>query len=423
MTTLMASIPTIVYLTEADPFDQSQGASIKSIATIKKLCQHNRVHVLYVRRTPAAVSHHSSTKKINNLTIESVYIPDIDTPIKKRLFWLLCNYLLLKPHHFAAYASQRYAQSVLQAVQKHRPIFIWADHIRMAQYWDSHQAIPLIIETHNIEWKLLYDCFVIAPKLGKWHFLIWFIEAMLTKRKERYYFSKASKILAISPSDAKSILKLNHHSKIALCPPLLSEADLSNALAQYQEKTAAPTNRISLLFIGNLNWFPNADALNYFLVSIWPMLVQTLPNVELHVVGQPSSIYDFQTLIAQQKLQTVFLHGKQPHLQQFYRQADVVILPFRVGGGIRIKALEALQQQKTIVTTSVGVSGLPTTELATSIPWLLADDPASFVKQIKSLKNKHRFQQNKASEHYYKAYCKWAVTQSDAALMFTQQDE
>lgn len=418
MTTQMAvSIPTIVYLTEADPFDQTQGASIKTLSTLKQLCGQYRVHVLFVRRS-AKQTQATSKTIIKNLSIDSVYVPNIDTPIKHRLPWLLRNYLFGKPHHFTAYTSRDFAKHLSTCITNLQPKYFWADHVRLAQYWDNHQTIPLIIESHNIEWQLLYDCYRFSPKIGRWHFMIWLIEALLTKMQEIKYFKQAHTILAISNEDAHEIHRLSPNTTTLLYPPLLSAPQ---TIAHIQKRNM---QTLSLFFVGNLDWYPNADALKFFITQIWYRLPHSQLSVELHVVGKDSSIYNFTELIGKQTVQKIFLHHAQPCLDSFYNQADIVILPFRIAGGVRMKALEAIQYHKPIITTPAGIKGLPIKELGCEPAWITANNPQAFALAIVKLKSTNQRQMLMGKTQYYQqAYQKWANDKARAIPYFNPINE
>jgi glycosyltransferase involved in cell wall biosynthesis len=63
-------------------------------------------------------------------------------------------------------------------------------------------------------------------------------------------------------------------------------------------------------------------------------------------------------------------------------EASVFVVPLRIGGGTRIKILEAMSMGKSVVSTSVGAEGLEVEE-GTEI--LLADDPESFAARVLEL--------------------------------------
>jgi len=67
-----------------------------------------------------------------------------------------------------------------------------------------------------------------------------------------------------------------------------------------------------------------------------------------------------------------------PHLER----AAVVIAPLRIGGGTRLKILEAMAMGKAVVSTSLGAEGL---DVVPERDLLLADDPQSFAAQIRRL--------------------------------------
>ncbi|MDF2783270.1 MAG: hypothetical protein K0S89_662, partial [Nitrososphaeraceae archaeon] len=83
-------------------------------------------------------------------------------------------------------------------------------------------------------------------------------------------------------------------------------------------------------------------------------ILQHIPNAKLFVVGNepPPSILSLNL-----KKQTE-VTGLVESLIPFYRVADVVVCPLRIGGGIKVKILEAISAGKAIVSTSVGAQGL-----------------------------------------------------------------
>ncbi len=387
----------IVYLTEDNPFDKTLGAAIKSHRTIELLAKIAKVHIIYV----------SHVRKIipqilpKNVSSEGVFIPNIDLPIKKRLWWLVKTYLRCTPHHVAAYQSPELAIKIAAAIKKIKPEFLVVSPLRFAPYFPTASNLKLIIEEHNIEWQLLYDFFTISPKVGHWHFLIWLAEAYLVKRIEKQYFKHADLVIAISNNDQKSILRLSDTAKTITVLPNIGPA---------VHKKTKQSKVFSLLFIGNLNWLPNANALHTFFTENWPEITTRYPKLTLDVIGNLGTHHDFKSMkIFLPNSKKIIFHDKQDSLDAYYQQATAVILPFSIGGGIRIKALEALKYAKAIITSPIGVFGLPEFPEIQN-PWIVASTVLEYQSAIEYLSDlKNLKKQQKMAQEYYKKYLQTAI--------------
>jgi len=132
-------------------------------------------------------------------------------------------------------------------------------------------------------------------------------------------------------------------------------------------------NRIT--FIGSMDWFPNEDAVLYFLESIWPKIKDEHPSAELYIVGRNPSL-KIQRLTRQSRITvTGFVNSVQPYLQE----TAVFVVPLRIGSGMRIKILEALSQGIPTVTTSIGMEGI---EAVNGRDLIVADNSDSFAQSV-----------------------------------------
>ena len=133
----------------------------------------------------------------------------------------------------------------------------------------------------------------------------------------------------------------------------------------------------NLVYVGNMSYRPNADAVTYFCEEILPLIHQKIPNVQFWIVGnQPlPEVYD---------LQNEFVHvtGRVEDVQPFYQQSSVCVIPLRAGSGTRLKILEAMALGRPIVSTSVGAEGIDITD-GDNI--LIGDDPQTFASHIVDL--------------------------------------
>jgi glycosyltransferase involved in cell wall biosynthesis len=130
-----------------------------------------------------------------------------------------------------------------------------------------------------------------------------------------------------------------------------------------------------VLFVGNFAYEPNVDAAQYFCRDIFPLILKDVPNAKLFLVGNapPSEVC---SLASNRHIEVT---GRVASLIPFYKDADVVVCPLRIGGGIKVKVLEALGYGKAIVSTSIGAQGL---DLSTYRAVAVADEATDFAKNV-----------------------------------------
>src|SRR5690606_17818455 len=96
------------------------------------------------------------------------------------------------------------------------------------------------------------------------------------------------------------------------------------------ESEAAPR----LLFIGGLDWYPNADAINFFVEDVWPVITAAIPSTQIDIVGKnPSDV--LKAFASADK--RVHLHGFVDDIEPFYAACTVYVCPIRDGGGTKLK--------------------------------------------------------------------------------------
>lgn len=117
-----------------------------------------------------------------------------------------------------------------------------------------------------------------------------------------------------------------------------------------QPTPAAPT----LLMLGIYSYGPNADAADWFIDDVFPLIRQQRPDVQAWFAGgAPESLKAYAT-----GRDGVQFLGFVDDLDAVYRDSRVVICPIRQGSGTRVKLVEAAAWAKPIATTTVGAEGL-----------------------------------------------------------------
>ncbi len=133
-------------------------------------------------------------------------------------------------------------------------------------------------------------------------------------------------------------------------------------------------NGEELLFVGSLNYLPNADGLEWFIQNVWPR-VQSFTNANITIVGQSPSKH----LRKLAQAPGMNLLSDVADLRPLYERAAIAVVPLRLGAGTRIKILESAALGVPVVTTAIGAEGL---EFADGEHCWIANSPTAFAKSI-----------------------------------------
>ncbi len=132
-----------------------------------------------------------------------------------------------------------------------------------------------------------------------------------------------------------------------------------------------------LVYVGAQWHTPNVDAVEWFLATMWPALSARFPKLEFHVVGEWTAEFRGRYGTSER----VVFPGFVADLTEALRGA-IMVVPLRVGSGIRTKILMAMTLGVPVVTTSVGVEGIDATD---GKELLCADQPEAFVAAVARL--------------------------------------
>lgn len=197
---------------------------------------------------------------------------------------------------------------------------------------------------HDISFVPKRRAFDVAPwteKPGRW----------LTYRSWRRAESRALRrfetIIAMSGHDREMLLRLAPGRRIIVAPNGV-DVDRFHPGAR-QDPTPPP----GLLFVGGLGHWPNLDAVEHFIRDYMPVLRRRFPGITFTVAGQTDGWPGVQTAPPD-----VRFAGFVENLEPLYAACTAVVAPLRIGGGTRLKIVEAMAAGAPVVTTAVGAEGL-----------------------------------------------------------------
>jgi len=135
-----------------------------------------------------------------------------------------------------------------------------------------------------------------------------------------------------------------------------------------------PPDGRTVVFFGTMNYFPNLDAMRWFLADVWPLVARAHQRARLQIIGSHPS-----PDVLRHQGPRVEVSGLVDDLRPHLSRAALVIVPLRLGGGTRFKILEAMAMGKAIVSTTLGAEGLGARH---ERELLLADEPQALAGAI-----------------------------------------
>lgn len=131
----------------------------------------------------------------------------------------------------------------------------------------------------------------------------------------------------------------------------------------------------TLLFVGSLGYYPNEDAALFLCSEVLPRIRgRAKRTFRAIIVGSHPS----GRVLGLSANPEVTVTGAVSDLAEYYRDADVVVIPVRAGGGTRIKMLEAFSYRRPVVSTALGAEGI---DVRHGTHLLIADTPKEFAEQ------------------------------------------
>ncbi len=250
-----------------------------------------------------------------------------------------------------------------------------------------------ILDEHNVE----YDNFKriwknVSSSLRKMHY---FREYKKTYEEEISVCKKVDAIFTVSERDRDILNK---------AVPGVSKFLVPNGVdTSYFKLSDEMTEPYSMVFTGMMGYVPNYDGIIYFLDNIFPRIVKEIPQAKIYIVGnRPPK--DLQKRASENIIVTGYVDDVRPYI----RRSCLYVVPLRMGGGTRLKVLEALSMGKPVVTTSIGCEGINVTDKENV---LIADDPFDFAAQaVDVLKNPGSYNEMSFNGHsLIKSDYDWSV--------------
>ena len=336
----------VAIVNETLPYPPTAGNRIRTLNLMLRMAK--RYEVTYICR--AAEDAEETRAGVDYLQAHGIraVIADSAPTAKKGLGFygrLVGNLLSPLPYAVASHNSAP-MRSAIRKMAQAREFDLW--QFEWLAYADAVTDVPntkSLIIAHNVEsliWKRYWQ-----TERSKLKSLYLWEQYRKFQRYERQVFRAVSGVVCVSEEDAKLATKEFSPQRVWV---------VDNGIDRtYFEAAKPPRYDKTVLFLGSLEWRPNLDAVKLLLSSIFPALLKMLPDVRLQIVGRRPPQWLKEAVV---KAPNVELHADVADVREYLASASVMAVPLRVGGGSRLKILEALACGLPVVSTAVGCEGL-----------------------------------------------------------------
>ncbi len=361
----------LLLLTPQSPFPPRQGTTLRNYYLLRHFAARHEVH-LFTCLAPQ--DNHWPDAQLLQMCARVEWFRQPERPLRRRLQDSL---LAVKPD-MALRLDQGHSHSILQRMLAEESYdLVQIEGIEMAPYGFQilQTAGPkpaVVFDDHNAEYLLQKRAALMdARSLGRWHAACYsLLQWQKLYRYERAFCQAVDGIVAVSEPDRQALASLAPRRPIVNVPNGID-------IARYNPEPLPSASPPALVFTGKMDYRPNVDAMLWFGQEVLPRIRRQMA-VRLLIAGMSPH----PRLDRLRVLPDVELTGAVEEIAPYIHRAAIYLAPMRVGGGTRLKVLEAMACARPVVSTSLGVEGIPVRH---NEHVLIADDPRTFADSVMSL--------------------------------------
>ena len=361
--------PKLLFLTPDLPYPPHQGAAIRTLNLIKNLAPRYEIRLL------SFVQERDISRRIEALAHYCASMVTVPSPHRSTARRAMSVLFSPNPDMALRLPSPEFSDALRISLSRERFDFVQTEAIEMAQYGLAVKRMKLpsqplvVLDDINAEYLLQRRAFetdVRQPR--RWLAAIYsLIQWRKLQRYESHACRQLDRTVVVSEADAKALQRL---------VPALQCAVVPNGVdTDFFTPWEAEDSDTTLVFTGKMDFRPNVDAVLWFAQEVLPLIQREMPQVSLKVVGRNPH----PRLQGLQRSSNIILTGYVDDVRPYIAEAAVYVVPLRVGGGTRLKLLEAMSMAKAIVSTSLGCEGIP---IRPDRELVIADDPESFARAV-----------------------------------------
>ncbi len=321
----------LLFISHCPPYPPDKGERIRAYHEIVNLSARHRVHLACFAKTEAEAA---AAPALENICV-SVHIERLRSA--PALTKALARFAFGGSLTSAYYGSRRFTRRVAELAAEVRPRVTLVFSSVMGQH--APPGIPIVADLVDVDsekWR--------QYAAARWPRFAYEWECRRLRRKETELGLRAAHTILCTESE------------LALYRSFAPEAramSIENGvdLEYFDPRISLPLPELEAcryaVFVGAMDYYPNADAAGWFARSILPVIRRRVPEMQFYIVGRNPSA-DVRKLAG---IEGVTVTGEVPDVRPYVRGAAVFVAPLRIARGIQNKVLEALAMGRRVVAT------------------------------------------------------------------------
>ena len=353
-----------------------QGTTIRNFNLIAGLARQHTIDLLTFDATRNSLHGAAGTALLSPFCRRVIAEPAPRRTLSRRLLDTLLQPL---PDMALRLESPAMHGHLARLLQENHYDLLQIEGIEMAPYALALQSAGrpyLVFDDHNAEYVLQKRAFLTDIRQPRrWMGAAYsFIQWRKLAVYERRICRAADRVVSVSHADRQALQRLLPGLEVAVVPNGVD-------LAFYRPGVVPPAPDLgahALVFTGKMDYRPNVDAVLWFADAVLPLILREMEDVRFYVVGQQPHA----RLLPLAARPAITITGRVPDVRPYIAGAGVYVVPLRIGGGTRLKVLEAMAMGQAIVSTRLGCDGFPFED---GREVRFADEPGAFAETVMSL--------------------------------------
>ena len=356
--------PKLLFLGQTLPYPPDSGTAIRSYNVLRLLARDYEVTALCFYRRATTPDLPGSLAALRTIASDVELFRIEQEYSRVRMLADHGRSVLTRRAYTAfAYQSEAFRRALLARLARGTFVAAHLDSLDLGDYLPLVAGMPVVVGHHNVESALLRRRAESESSVLRRGYIE--MQARFTESEERRWCPLASVNLAVSDADKADFERLVPGARFEVIPNGVDVDAFVPSTGQARD---------GIVFVGGMSWFPNADALDFFAEDILSLVRARDEHVKVTWVGRAKP-----EVIASYAKRGIELTGHVDDIRPFVGSAACYVVPLRIGGGTRLKILDAWAMGKAVVSTSVGCEGLDAVD-GQNI--LIRDEPAAFAAAV-----------------------------------------
>ena len=317
------------------PYPLEKGDKLRAYQQLKGLCDEYEIDVVAINDAgkPTDDTLHELSMVCNSLEVINLSTP-------QKIFNLMHGIRKGMPLQVAYFYFIQAEKQIHEIIKRNKPDLIFCQLIRMAEYLRNVEGIPKMLDfqdafSKGMEQRGSSSSFFLKP--------FYQYESNAVKQYEKKVFNWFDEKIIIAGQDRDYIDHPRNH-EIKIIP---NGIDTSSFIPSPEEK------KYDLLFVGNMQYEPNVDGVEFLVKEIMPIIEKQYRKVNLLIAGA-----DPHPKVKALASDNVHVSGWIDDITKCYNQSKVFVAPMRIGTGLQNKLLQAMAMKLPCITSSLANNAL-----------------------------------------------------------------